>query len=188
LIPFCPNPYVLAVGVGSEHEETIAEVRGTDGCRWNAVPLRSPPARGQVAEDAIEGALRAEEARNILQEHVARSNLADHAPDVIPYPPRVHRSGSLPGDADRLTREAGSDEIHSVAPRATIEGCELVPDSSLIQPRLSHPGHEDGRREGLPFDNAHKAKVRACERNAPLEAANSSAERDGCARSFNVGT
>lgn len=55
LIPFWLDPYCDAVGVGSEQEETIAEVRGTDGTRGNTVPFRSPPARAQVPDDFLEG-------------------------------------------------------------------------------------------------------------------------------------
>ena len=44
----------VACGVGSKQEETIAEVRGANACRGNAVPFRNPPARGQVFEDFTE--------------------------------------------------------------------------------------------------------------------------------------
>jgi hypothetical protein len=65
LIPPCAY-FVLrspsATGVGHrpslfgplcEDENAITEVRGTNGCRRNAVPLRIVPARGQVSENAV---------------------------------------------------------------------------------------------------------------------------------------
>jgi hypothetical protein len=58
------------VGVGSEEEEAIADVRGADGDRRNAVPLRIPPARGQVGEDSVKPS-RAKEPWDVLHEEEA---------------------------------------------------------------------------------------------------------------------
>ena len=40
---------MLAVGVGHD-EDPLTEMRGTKGNRWQTVPLRIHPERGQVAE------------------------------------------------------------------------------------------------------------------------------------------
>jgi hypothetical protein len=61
----------------------------------------------------------------------------------------------LAGDAERLAGETGSDEIHAAAPWATVEGGEVRPDRSLIQPRLCHPRHESGRCVGIPLNVSH---------------------------------
>jgi len=47
-------PYVAAVGVGNQ-EDPITSVRGADGGRWYAVPLRVIPDRGQITEQPTEG-------------------------------------------------------------------------------------------------------------------------------------
>ena len=54
-----------------------------------------------------------------------------------------------------MARIARSDDIHRAAPRAAVEGGNVVPDNSLIQGRVFHPRHESGCGEGFPFDMAH---------------------------------
>ena len=58
-------------------------------------------------------------------------------------------------DGEWLARIARSDDIHCAAPRAAVEGSNVVPDNSLIQGRVFHPRHESGCSEGFPFDMAH---------------------------------
>jgi hypothetical protein len=43
----------LAVGV-CNNEDAVTEVRGTNGCRWDAVPFRVVPEVGQVSEYGVE--------------------------------------------------------------------------------------------------------------------------------------
>jgi hypothetical protein len=130
LIPFWLDPYSDAVGVGSEQEETISEVRGADGCRGNAIPFRSPPARCQVTEDALERLplVDREQPGHVLDEQHRRSTLARNAPDLGPEPAGIIDAESLTGDACTLTRESSNDEIHATAPRSAIEGFQIVPD------------------------------------------------------------
>ena len=64
---------------------------------------------------------------------------------------------ALSGNGKVLTRCAASDAIHDATPRASIEGGEVVPDRSLRQGLLRHPGHEAGRGEGFPLDVHHTA-------------------------------
>jgi hypothetical protein len=111
-----------ATGVGSrcEKEESVAEVRGADGCRRYTVPFRIPPARGQVGEDV--GKPSANEPWDILQEEVPASHAASDPPDFGPEPTLVELRESFAGNADGLTRESSSDEIHRSTPRRRIEG------------------------------------------------------------------
>jgi hypothetical protein len=74
-----------------------------------------------------------------------------------PEPPFVGDAEPLPGVGGRLAGEAGSDEIHSAAPRVAVEGREVVPDRSRIQGLVFHPRHEGGRCEGFPLDVTHSA-------------------------------
>ena len=94
---------------------------------------------------------------HVLQEHVTGSNLTDDPADVWPEPTVIVSSGALPGCGERLTRETGSDDVHAANPRASVEGAQVRPHRSLIQSRLAHPGHEDGRCVGVPLNVSHGA-------------------------------
>jgi hypothetical protein len=168
---------VSAMGVGSKQEEPIAEVRGADGGRWYAVPIRSPPARGQITEDPLES--HGKQPWNILQEEVRGTHSASDAPYLVPEPPLVVGPGAATGDADGLTREPRSDEIHDSTPWRRVECGEVVPDRSLIQGLVCHPCHEHGRAVGLPLDSAHKTMVGSGELDSEIEPADPGAESEG---------
>lgn len=101
------------------------------------------------------GEAEAEMMGDILEEHEGRLDLADDAGDVRPEVARVVRAPALASDRERLARIARSDDVHRAAPRAAVEGSNVVPDNSLIQGRVFHPRHESGCGEGFPFDMAH---------------------------------
>jgi hypothetical protein len=182
LIPFCDEPYSDAVGVGSgvgsEQVETIARVRGADGCRRDTVPFRIPPALRQVPEDFLEGAAGAdaEQAGHVLDEQPSSAELARDAPDVGPQPSIIVGAEPSAGDAGGLARESRSDEIHEAAPRAAVEGFQIVPDRRELQGAFDHSISDDGSRVGLPLDNNHKANGGQSKSDAALEAEDASAE------------
>lgn len=81
-IPPCANRVewspVVAVGhrprlLGPDDPDAIAEVRGTDGGSWNAVPLRVIPELGQVAKDCPHPSVSSQESWDVLHEDVAGS-------------------------------------------------------------------------------------------------------------------
>jgi len=101
------------------------------------------------------GEAEAEMMGDILEEDEGRFDLADDAGDMGPEVARVIRTPALARDGERLARIARSDDVHRAAPRAAVEGSNVVPDNSLIQGRVFHPRHESGCGEGFPFDMAH---------------------------------
>lgn len=101
------------------------------------------------------GEAEAETMGDILEEHEGRLNLIDDAGDMRPEMAWVARTPALPCDRERLARIARSDDVHRAAPRAAVEGGNVVPDNSLIQGRVFHPRHESGCGVGFPFDMAH---------------------------------
>jgi len=54
-----------------------------------------------------------------------------------------------------MMRATCGHRCHRAAPRAAVEGGNIVPDRSLIQGRICHPRHESGCGVGFPFDMAH---------------------------------
>jgi len=92
---------------------------------------------------------------DILEEDEGRLDLADDPGNMGPEVTRVVHPSALARDGERLARIARSNDVHRAAPRAAVEGSNIVPDNSLIQGRVFHPRHENGCGEGFPFDMAH---------------------------------
>ena len=136
------------------HEpEPRAEVRGANGCRAEQTPFRIEPELGKVVEDV--GEPESNKLGDVLQQDESGSQVSDDGCDGWPEPALIVSSTLLPSRAERLARETGSDEIHSATPRAAVEGGEVIPDRSLIQTRLRHPLHENGRCVGVPLNVSH---------------------------------
>ncbi len=152
------------------------------------VPFRSPPARGQVAEDLAERppAVDAEEPGDVLHEEEPGSHVLDQLPERGPEPSDVGGAGALAGDAGALAGDAGTDEIHAAAPRAAVEGLEIVPYRNRIHGASLHLMDDSGNREGLPLDKTHKAQSRDSKPDSQLEAEEPAA--DGEAGSGRFGT
>ena len=113
---------------------------------------------------------------DILEEDEGRLDLGDDTGDMRPEVARVVRAPALARDRERLARIARSDDVHRAAPRAAVEGDNIVPDSSLIQGRVFHPRHESGCGEGFPFDMAHSTVSGDGEDESEVETACARAE------------
>ena len=92
---------------------------------------------------------------DILEEDEGRVDLADDAGDMRPEVAWILAAEPSACDGKWLARIARADNIHRAAPRAAVEGSNVVPDNSLIQGRVFHPRHESGCGVGFPFDMAH---------------------------------
>ena len=101
------------------------------------------------------GEAEAEMMGDILEEDEGRLAFPDDAGDMRPEVAWVVDTPALARDGERLARIARSDDVHCAAPRSAVEGCNIVPDNSLIQGRVFHPRHESGCGVGFPFDMAH---------------------------------
>jgi hypothetical protein len=62
----------IAVGVGHD-PDPVAEVRGTNGTSWDAVPFRVIPEGGQVAKDCPHPSVSSQESWDVLHEDVTGS-------------------------------------------------------------------------------------------------------------------
>jgi hypothetical protein len=160
-----------------KNEDPITEVRGADGCRRNAIPLDTPPARGHVSENSSERPRKV--AWYVLQEHVLGSHLANDAPHLVPEPPLVGCANSPAGEGVGLTRVSRSDEIHDATPRTAVESGKVIPDRSRVQGRLFHPGHEYGCAVGLPLDSDHKTMVGPGDLDPEVETSDSGTQTGG---------
>ena len=149
-----PPDFRMSIVVGVGHDpDAFPSVRGANGCRAEQTPFRIEPELGKVVEDV--GEPESNKLGDVLQQDESGSQVSDDGCDGWPEPALIVSSTLLPGRAERLAREAGSDEIHSATPRAAVEGGEVIPDRSRIQARLRHPLHEDGRCVGVPLNVSH---------------------------------
>ena len=138
-----------------EDEQPLAFVRRTDFRRRKEACRKAVAHADQSAGDF--GETKAEMMGDILKEDEGRLAFADDAGDMRPEMARVVRALPLACNRERLARISRSDDIHRAAPRAAIEGSNVVPDRRAIQDRVFHPRHESGCGEGFPFDMAHSS-------------------------------
>jgi hypothetical protein len=136
-----------------EDEEPLAPVGRADFRRREEARRKAVAHADQSAGNF--GEAEAEMMGDILEEDEGRLDLGDNAGDMWPEVARVVRAPALSRDGERLARIARSDDVHRAAPRAAVEGSNAVPDNSLIQGRVFHPRHEDGRGVGVPLDVTH---------------------------------
>jgi len=143
---------VVALAMG-EDEEPLALVGRADFRRREEARRKLVAHADQSAGDF--GEAEAEMMGDILEEDEGRFDLADDAGDMGPEVARVIRTPALARDGERLARIARSDDVHRAAPRAAVEGGNVVPERCAIQGRVFHPRHESGCGVGFPFDMAH---------------------------------
>ena len=136
-----------------EDEQPLALVGRTDFRRREEACRKAVAHADQSCGDF--GEAEAEMMGDILEEDEGRFDLGDDAGDMRPEVARVVRTPALARDGERLARIACSDDVHRAAPRAAVEGSNVVPDRRAIQGRIFHPRHESGRGVGFPFDMAH---------------------------------
>lgn len=117
-------------------------------CLLSAVtaPLRIEPHRGQVADDFLErlAVVDGEESGDVLKEYDGGRTIVDRTTYLGPEPSFVSRSQTLTGHARALAREARNEEIHESTEASTVEGGEVRPDRSRIQPPFFHARCQNG--------------------------------------------
>ena len=159
-----------------EDEQPLAPVGRADFRRREEACRKAVAHADQSAGDF--GEAEAEMMGDILEEDEGRLDLADDAGDMRPEVARVVGTPALARDGERLARIARSDDVHRAAPRAAVEGSNVVPDNSLIQGRVFHPRHESGCGEGFPFDMAHSTISGDGDGEPEVESACARAERE----------
>ena len=145
----------FAAFADGEYEQPLAFVRRTDFRRCKEACRKAVAHADQSTGDF--GEAEAEMMGDILEEDEGRLALADDTSDMRPEVARILGAQAFARDGERLARISRSDDVHRAAPRAAIEGSNIVPDNSLIHGRVFHPRHESGCGEGFPFDMAHSS-------------------------------
>lgn len=134
-------------------EEPLTLVGRTDFRRCEEACRKAVAHADQSCGDF--GEAEAEMMGDILEEDERRLDLGNDAGDMGPEMAWILAAEPSACNRERLARIARSDDVHRAAPRAAVEGSNIVPDNRLIQGRVFHPRHESGCGEGFPFDMAH---------------------------------
>lgn len=142
-------------GVGSEEKDSLssvdrADVRGGDEQRRS--PLETQRSKGVEKRFGV-----VEERRDVLEEHHRRLALTDDSNELGPERSLVVVPASLPGEAVRLARQAGDDEIDSAAPLSPFERAEVVPHGRVVEHSASHVSDEALDRERVALDVTDRA-------------------------------
>jgi len=159
---------------GGEDEQPLALVRRADFRRREEACRKLVAHADQSCGDF--GEAEAEMMGDIFEEDEGRLDLADDAGDMRPEVAWIVGTPALARDRERLARIARSDDVHRAAPRATVEGGNIVPDNSLIHGRVFHPRHESGCGVGFPFDMAHSTILGTSDGEPEVEPACAGAE------------
>ena len=107
---------------------------------------------------------------DVLQEHEGRSNISNNFRDERPQPSLVVLSSPSPGEGDGLAGEAAKDEIHSAAPRSSIEGCEIRPDRARRNGETVHSRRRATGSKGFPLHHADRLNLKTEMRGGSMEA------------------
>jgi hypothetical protein len=117
-------------------------------------------------------------AGDVLEETPFGADLAHDPGDIGPKVPGVIGAEPVSGKAEGLAGITGRDEMNAAAPRAAVEGSQIVPYRSRSQGRVCHPRHESGRGETVSLDMTHSPISGLCEVYAEIEASDTGAKAD----------
>lgn len=133
-------------------------MRGAKGGRWETVPLRIEPARGQVSEYGSKVPV-SKEAWNVLQQDESGSHLANDPGGVGPHVPRVVLSESLAGDGEGRTGETRADDVDPPSPGGAVEVPDVGEDRerACSQESVALASAEDVPAVGIDLDGSHGA-------------------------------
>lgn len=125
---------------------------------------------------------------DVLREDGGGAHFANDPLDFGPQVPGIGPTASLSGEAERLARITGSEDMNAVTPRPAVEGSQIVPHRRSIQRRVVHPRHESGRGMGFPLDETCSAISGVGDGKAKLEPAVSGAQREAMQGLGPIGT
>ena len=128
----------------------------------------------QVIENGLKSAI--EVAFDVLAEDPFGLDFFGNSANIGPEVSRILFSLSASGGSEWLTRVSGSEDIHFAAPRAAVEGLNIVPDRRVIHGLVFHPRHEGGCAESVPLDVTYRFISGFCDCEAELQASMSGTE------------
>lgn len=116
---------------------------------------------------------------DVFAEEGVRPALIEHVDRAIEEPSVVVGSEPLSGDAVPLAGIARQDAIHAAAPRSSVEGSQVRPDSSRMKPPRRHARDQARGGRGFPLHESDTARVGSGNADAEVEASDTGANADG---------
>ena len=142
-----------------ENEDPGPLMRRPNVGRSDNRPLRIEPELGKVSEYVVGPA--SKQSWDVLQHDDAWSHHANDARDGRPEPPLVFDPSPFAGDAERLAREASSEDVHAATPLESVEGGEVRPDRRRSQETRFHRLDQMRRGESFPLHVTDAASASA---------------------------
>jgi hypothetical protein len=125
-------------------------VRRADLIRSIQAPFRIEPDCGQIPKYGVDSSN--SERCDVLHERDRWSNLANDPVKLTPQAAALAvEAGTFAGDADVLARPAASDKIHDSTPASAVEGGNVTPDRSWIQPFFAYTRRQNRSGIGFPL-------------------------------------
>lgn len=164
------------VGVGQD-EQSLPLVARANFRRRNEARRNLETQVFKVSGDLIEseGDVRGD----ILEKAQIRFDFPNDSADVGPQMPWIVSSSTSPSARERLAGISAHDDMYSSIPGASVEGLEIRPDRSLIQPTRVHSPEKVRNRKGFPLDVTSSAQPSQNERSSDIEAPSAGTEGDG---------
>ena len=94
---------------------------------------------------------------DVFKEHRAGLGFGDDPRDIGPQVAGIGLAAALSGQAERLARITGREDMNAPTPGPPVEAFEIVPDRCRSHGLVRHPGHESGRCMGFPLDETHSS-------------------------------
>jgi hypothetical protein len=164
----------FAAFADGKDEQPLASVGRTDFRRRKEACRKLVAHADQSAGDF--GEAEAEMMGDILKENEGRFAFANDPGDVRPEVAWILGTEALACDGERLARIARSDDIHCAAPRAAVEGSNVVPYWCVVEASVVHSCNQNSGREGISFDEADGSDAWHGDLEAKIESASTAAQ------------
>ena len=178
--------------VQAEDEDAFAPMRCADFSRTAYSPRTHVTCALQFSEDmeqyrracrvgpAVPCEFCAEEALDIFEEDRPWPTDFDSGENIRKEVPWVLVPGSLAGLAERLAREAATEDVHATAKLSPRESFKIRPDRCRVQGALFHLCNQIRAGEGFDFTKSDCPQIWDCSLKSEINASVSGAEADVC--------
>jgi hypothetical protein len=172
--------------VPSEEEPALSSVGSAHVGRSDMTVLRIEPHFGQIGEDLVVGRalVDREEARDVLEEDVRRSDLTENPSKSRPEPALVVDALSPSGNGGGLAGEPGNEEIHDATPGSSQEAEEIRPHRARIHASRFHFLDQDADGVGFDLTSNDRSSVSKSELEGVVPEAEAAAEAADLDRSI----
>jgi len=160
-----------------QDEEPLAPVAsaGLGRAEYSSRNAAAQPLQSRDCDGELSGKV----PRDVLAEEGVSPAAVEDVDGAIKEPSIVGLAEPLPGDAVSLTGIARQDAIHASAPRWSVEGSQIRPDSSRMKPPRFHARDQACGCAGFPLHVSDAARDGSSDADAEVEPSNAGTDADG---------